>query len=226
MTMTVNDHHPEDRTITMTSSFLSSAKGGVFLIRWTRVIQLIVKKTMPRIASFSKCFTGFRSTEAFLEHRRTTALHITCEYQRLCQFGRASVTLLRSPLWMPILRGCCCLGNRSCSRPTMSGRSFLVPLLHFGAGFPDLEAHYRASHTTCPQCVNPLVFRYKEELREHCLREHFGCPWCKKATYSEDEEPLNNHIRLDHFSCHLCNYQTVLTVGRPSGTPAHRTWLL
>lgn len=75
----------------------------------------------------------------------------------------------------------------------------------------DLEAHYRASHTMCPQCANPLVFMYKEELREHCLREHFGCRWCKTATYSEDEESLDNHIRLDHFSCHLYNYQTVFT---------------
>lgn len=42
-----------------------------------------------------KCFTGFRSTEAFLEHCRTSVLHITCRYCDWKSFGNtAAITTL------------------------------------------------------------------------------------------------------------------------------------
>lgn len=167
-----------------------------------------------------RCFTGFGSTEALLEHRRTSALHITCEFcERVEDFAN------EEELW----QHCCghhfaCWyreGATFCANVCKSAadldRHFRID--HFSCRFciyvqlfatlEDLKDHYRASHITCPRCPDPLVFRYKEELREHCLREHFGCPCCDSVTWSEDEESLRTHIGLEHFPCCFCISQTV-----------------
>ena len=174
-----------------------------------------------------KCSMLFRTTEAFFEHRRTLALHITCEH---CEIAGDFANLAE-------LRQHCCNHHFGCPYcegatvwKTWAALNKHYRVDHYLCRFciyvqcfttqDDLHAHYRASHPTCLLCPNPLVFRCEEELREHCLREHFGCPCCDTATYSEDEESLNIHIGLYHFSCHLCIYQTVFT--SPEDLLAHR----
>lgn len=163
-----------------------------------------------------KCFTGFRTPGALLEHRRTSSLHITCGS---CETAEDFANLME-------LRQHCCdrhWGCPYCEGATVwnsaAGLKRHCQIDHFPCSVcisvqyfktrDDLQAHCRACHITCNLCPNLLVFRSQEELREHCLRQHWGCTFCIAVSGSVDEEALKTHIRLEHWSCDFCDYTQV-----------------
>ena len=174
-----------------------------------------------------KCFTGFRTTGALLEHRRTSTLHITCSN---CEMAEDFATLME-------LRQHCCDRHFGCPHcegasvwNTAAGLNRHYQMDHFlcracfseqyFATRDDLYAHCLAFHITCSLCSDLLAFRYQGELREHCLRQHFGCPFCNAVSWSEGEESLKRHIRLEHWPCCICAYQQVFA--SREGLLAHR----
>ena len=166
-----------------------------------------------------QCSISFRTAETLLEHRRTSALHITC---KSCEIAEDFADLAE------LRQHCCdhhfgcpyCEGATVCKTAVALDRHYRIDhfscrfciFLHLFATKDDLQAHYRASHLACPRCPKPVVFLYKEELREHCLDQHFGCPCCNAVPWSENEEQLNTHFRQEHFPCCSCNDQTVFTL--------------
>lgn len=174
-----------------------------------------------------KCFTGFRTTEALLEHRRTSTLHITCSN---CEIAEDFANLME-------LRQHCCDRHFGCPHcegasvwNTAAGLNRHYQIDHFlcraslfeqyFATQDDLQAHCRAFHIACPLCSDLLVFRYQEELREHCLRVHFGCPFCYAVSWSEGAEMLKTHIRLEHWPCYFWNCPQIFA--SREGLLAHR----
>lgn len=130
---------------------------------------------MLRITGVLSASPGFRSTEALLEHRRTSALHITCGY---CGIAKDFASLVE--LWQH-----CCDAHFSCpycegasARKTAAAFERHYRVDHFTCSL--LRAHIHLEHFPCCFCNYRTVFASPEDLLDHQRTAHgcFDCRFC------------------------------------------------